>query len=131
MVRDINKEFGIKEKKAPSVKKIITKPAPKKVTVQEMAALKDQIKLEIKAAKGGAKYADDLRKSIVAQVKDFITRGKMSVANQKALLNGLKGNLLNPVIRERFFARMEKMFGRIDYADRLLEANTIKNKIKN
>ena len=130
MVRDINKQFGVKEKKAPSVKKITGQPAPNKVTVQEMAALKDQIKLEIKAAKGGAKYADDLRKSIVAKVKDFITRGKMSVAQQKTLLNGLKGNLLNPIIRERFFARMEKMFGRIDYADRLLEANTIKNKIK-
>lgn len=108
----------------------IFKKSEGKVAVEEISALKDQIKLEIKAAKGGAKYADDLRKSIVAQVKDFITRGKMSVANQKALLNGLKGNLLNPVIRERFFARMEKMFGRIDYADRLLEANTIKNKIK-
>jgi len=130
MVRDINKQFGVKEKKAPSVKKITGQPVPNKVTVQEMTALKDQINLEIKAAKGGAKYADDLRKSIVAKVKDFITRGKMSVANQKALLNGLKGNLLNPKIRKRFFARMEKMFARIDYADRLLEANTIRKKIR-
>jgi len=130
MVRDINKQFGVKEKKAPSVKKITGQPVPNKVTVQEMTALKDQINLEIKAAKGGAKYADDLRKSIVAKVKDFITRGKMSVANQKALLNGLKGNLLNPKIRKRFFARMEKMFARIDYADRLLEGNTIRKKIR-
>ena len=130
MVRDINKEFGVKEKKAPSIKKIIAKPAPKKVTVQEMAALKDQIKLEIKAAKGGAKFADDLRKSIVAKVKDFITRGNMSVTNQKSLLNGLKSNLLNPKIRERFFARMEKMFDRIDYKDRLDEANKYRKQIK-
>jgi hypothetical protein len=130
MVRDINKEFGVKEKKAPSIKKITAKPAPKKVTVQEMAALKDQIKLEIKAAKGGAKYADDLRKSIVAKVKDFITRGNMSVTNQKSLLNGLKSNLLNPKIRERFFARMEKMFDRIDYKDRLHEANKYRKQIK-
>jgi hypothetical protein len=130
MVRDINKEFGVKEKKAPSIKKITAKPAPKKVTVQEMAALKDQIKLEIKAAKGGAKFADDLRKSISAKVKEFITRGKMSVAQQKTLLNGLKGNLLNPVIRERFFDRMEKMFDRIDYKDRLDEANKYRKQIK-
>jgi hypothetical protein len=130
MVRDINKEFGVKEKKAPSIKKITAKPAPKKVTVQEMAALKDQIKLEIKAAKGGAKFADDLRKSIVAKVKNFITRGNMSVTNQKSLLNGLKSNLLNPKIRERFFARMEKMFDRIDYKDRLDEANKYRKQIK-
>jgi hypothetical protein len=130
MVRDINKQFGVKEKKAPSIKKITAKPAPKKVTVQEMSALKDQIKLEIKAAKGGAKFADDLRKSISAKVKEFITRGKMSVAQQKTLLNGLKGNLLNPVIRERFFDRMEKMFNRIDYKDRLDEANKYRKQIK-
>ena len=130
MVRDINKEFGVKEKKAPSIKKITAKPAPKKVTVQEMAALKDQIKLEIKAAKGGAKFADDLRKSIVAKVKNFITRGNMSVTNQKSLLNGLKSNLINPKIRERFFARMEKMFDRIDYKDRLDEANKYRKQIK-
>jgi hypothetical protein len=108
----------------------IFKKSEGKVAVEEMAALKDQIKLEIKAAKGGAKYADDLRKSIVAQIKSFITRGKMSVANQNALLNGLKSNLLNPKIREKFFTRMEKMFNRIDYADRLLEANTIRKKIR-
>lgn len=130
MVRDINKKFGVKEKKAPSVKKITAQPAPKKVTVQEMAALKDQIKLEIKAAKGGVKFADDLRKSISAKIKSFITRGKMSVSQQKSLLNGLKSNLLNPIMRERFFDRMQKMFDRIDYKDRLDEANTFRKKIK-
>ena len=130
MVREVRKMFKQKEKNAPSVDKISAKAAPKKVTVQEMTALKDQIKLEIKAAKGGAKFADELRKSIVTKVKDFITRGKMSVTQQKALLNGLKGNLLNPVIRERFFARMEKMFNRIDYKDRLDEANKYRRQIK-
>jgi hypothetical protein len=54
----------------------------------------------------------------------------MSVTNQNTLLNGLKSNLLNPVIRERFFARMEKMFNRIDYKDRLDEANKYRKQIK-
>jgi hypothetical protein len=130
MVREVRKMFKQKEKNAPSVDKISGKPTPKKVTVQEMTALKDQIKLEIKAAKGGAKFADDLRKSISAKVKEFITRGKMSVTQQKALLNGLKSNLLNPIIRERFFDRMEKMFNRIDYKDRLDEANKYRKQIK-
>ena len=131
MVRDINKQFGVREKKAPTVQKITGKPAPKKITVQEVAALKDQIKLEARAAKGGATFASDLRKSVVAKVKAFITRGKMSVSQQKSLLNGLENlNLFNPVMRERLFARMEKMFDRIDYKDRLDEANTYRKRIK-
>jgi hypothetical protein len=131
MVRDINKQFGVREKKAPTAQKITGQPAPNKVTVQEMAALKDQIKLEARAAKGGATFASDLRKSVIAQVKAFITRGKMSVSQQKSLLNGLQNlNLFNPVMRERFFARMAKMFDRIDYKDRLDEANRFRKQIK-
>ena len=131
MVRDINKQFGVREKKAPTAQKITGQPAPNKVTVQEMAALKDQIKLEARAAREGAKFVSDLRKSVIAQVKAFITRGKMSVSQQKSLLNGLQNlNLFNPVMRERFFARMEKMFDRIDYKDRLDEANRFRKQIK-
>jgi len=53
------------------------------------------------------------------------------VGQQKSLLNGLQNlNLFNPVMRERFFDRMQKMFDRIDYKDRLDEANKLRNQIK-
>jgi hypothetical protein len=131
MLRDINKEFGVKEKKAPSVKKVMGKPAPKKVTVNEMTALKDQIKLESKAAKGAEKATDQVRKNVVEKIKSFITRGVLSKAQQKSLLNSLaKTNILNPVMRERLFERMDKMFKRADYQDRIKEATTFRNKIK-
>jgi hypothetical protein len=131
MLRDINKEFGVKEKKAPSVKKVLGEPTQKKVTVNEMTALKDQIKLEAKAAKGAEKATDNIRKTVVEKIKSFITRGVLSKAQQKSLLNSLaKTNILNPVMRERLFERMDKMFKRADYQDRIKEATTFRNKIK-
>jgi hypothetical protein len=131
MLRDINKEFGVKEKKAPSAKKIVGQPAIKKVTVNEMAALKDQIKLEAKAAKGAEKATDNIRKTVIDKVKSFVTRGALSKAQQKSLLNSLsKTNILNPVMRERMFERMDKMFKRADYQDRIKEATTFRNRIK-
>ena len=131
MLRDINKKFGVKEKKAPSVKKVMGETTQKKVTVNEMTALKDQIKLEAKAAKGAEKATDQIRKDVVEKVKSFITRGGLSKAQQKSLLNSLaKTNILNPVMRERLFERMQKMFKRADYQDRIKEATTFRNKIK-
>lgn len=131
MLRDINKEFGVKEKKAPSAKKVLGEPAQKKVTVNEMTALKDQIKLEAKAAKGAEKATDQVRKGVIEKIKSFITRGSLTKAQQKSLLNSLaKTNILNPVIRERLFERMDKMFKRADYQDRIKEATTFRNKIK-
>lgn len=131
MLRDINKKFGVKEKKAPSVKKVMGETTQKKVTVNEMTALKDQIKLESKAAKGAEKATDQIRKDVAEKVKSFITRGGLSKAQQKSLLNSLaKTNILNPVMRERLFERMQKMFKRADYQDRIKEATTFRNRIK-
>jgi len=131
MLRDINKEFGVKEKKAPSAKKVLGEPTQKKVTVNEMTALKDQIKLEAKAAKGAEKATDQVRKDVVEKIKSMITRGALSKPQQKSLLNSLaKTNILNPVMRERLFERMDKMFKRADYQDRVKEATTFRNRIK-
>lgn len=131
MLRDINKEFGVKEKKAPSAKKVLGETTQKKVTVNEMTALKDQIKLEAKAAKGAEKATDQVRKDVVEKIKSMITRGALSKPQQKSLLNSLaKTNILNPVMRERLFERMDKMFKRADYQDRIKEATTFRNRIK-
>jgi hypothetical protein len=131
MLRDINKEFGVKEKKAPSAKKVLGEPTQKKVTVNEMTAIKDQIKLEAKAAKGAEKATDQVRKDVVEKIKSMITRGALSKPQQKSLLNSLaKTNILNPVMRERLFERMDKMFKRADYQDRIKEATTFRNRIK-
>ena len=63
IIRDFNEMRGEKLKKAPSVNKILGKIKDiTKVTVNEAVALKDQIKLEVKAAKDAVKYINTLRK---------------------------------------------------------------------
>ena len=145
MLRDINKKFGVKEKKAPSVKKVLGKK-PDMILIDEMESIKKQLKIEAKAAKKASDIATkegkqilkstvkdikQTRKDVISKLKSMITRGSLSKAQQKSLLNSLaKTNILNPVMRERLFERMQKMFKRADYQDRIKEATTFRNRIK-
>ena len=78
IIRDIRKLFGKKEKAAPSAEKITGKPKPKKVTVNDMTALKKQIELEIKAAREGAKSVSDAVKAIVEYFNSIKDRGNLT-----------------------------------------------------
>lgn len=131
--KDMRKIYDImlsgkgKQAKAPSVNKILGKPAPDKVTIGELKLYKDQIKIENKTSRD----ANKTRRDVIEKIKDFVTRGALSKAQQKSLLNSLaKTNILNPIMRERLFERMQKMFNRVDYQDRIKEATTFRNKIK-
>ena len=75
------------EKKPISKEKIVGKPKPKKVTVNDMTALKDQIALEIKAAKDGAKSVADAIKAIVEYVKKMSNRGNLTRKDLIKILN--------------------------------------------
>ena len=76
-VRTMRKFFGFKEKSAPSAGKISGKKK-KKVTVDEYVALKDQIKLEAKAAKAGAKSVSDAVKAITSYFNKIKDRGNLT-----------------------------------------------------
>jgi hypothetical protein len=73
MTRDVKEAFGEKMKQAPSAEKITGKEQ-KKVTVDVAQALKDQIKLEMKAALKGAKSVTEKIKA----VKDYFDSVKDS-----------------------------------------------------
>lgn len=129
MLRDINKEFGVKEKKAPSAKKIVGQPVSKKVTVDDMAALKDQIKREAKAAKDGADFVKRITKSIGEELPFLVKKGSITPAQQKTIFRGLKANLVNPVILDRFFDKVERIMGVADYKEKLRQANALRTKL--
>jgi hypothetical protein len=75
IVRDVKEAFGEKMKQGPSAD-TITGKKEKQVTVNETQALKDQIKLEIKAAKEGASSV----REAVKKIRDFVVKNK-DVAN--------------------------------------------------
>jgi hypothetical protein len=105
----------------------IFKKSAGKIAIDELKLYNDQIKIENKASAN----ANKIRKEVVDKIKSFVTRGALSKAQQKSLLNSLaKTNILNPGMRDRLFERMQKMFERADYQDRIKEATTFRNRIK-
>lgn len=105
----------------------IFKKSEGKIAVDEIKLYNDQIKIENKASQN----ANKIRNEVIDKIKSFVTRGVLSKAQQKSLLNSLaKTNILNPVMRDRLFERMQKMFERADYQDRVKEATIFRNRIK-
>jgi hypothetical protein len=129
MLRDVNKKFGVREKKAPSAKKIVGQPTVTNVTVNEATALKDQIKLEAKAAKGGADFVKKITKSVGETLKSMVSKGSITPAQQKTIFNGLKTNLTNPTILNRFLGKVDRIMGVADYREKIRQANAIKTRL--
>jgi len=119
------------EKKPISKEKIIGKPKPKKVTVNEMTALKDQIRLEARAAREAKGDLNTKRKMLAAAIKDMVKKGKITTRQSDILINRVNTvNLDNPVMVERLLAYAEKVFNDADYADKLSKANDLQSDIK-
>lgn len=130
MLRDINKQFGVKEKKAPSTKKVLGEVTPTKVSVNEAAALKDQIRLEAKAAKGGAKFAEYVKNNAIDAVKAMELSGRISPRQFKAAENALKVNLLNPNLRERALNKIGRIIEKANYVEQVNSGKKINTAIK-
>jgi hypothetical protein len=118
-----------KQAKAPSVNKILGKPAPTKVTVDDAKARTEQIKLEIKAAKGGANFVKNITKSVGETLKSMVKSGSITPAQQKTIANGLRSNLTNPTILDRFIKRIERIMGIADYKEKVRQANVLKTRL--
>jgi hypothetical protein len=125
----VRKKAGVKRKAAPSVKKVLG-IKPDLVTVNDAVARNEQIRLEIKAAKGAAKAVQEAVDKLVADIKALGQKGKLTPSQTNALLNGLKSNLLNPVIRDQVFARAKRIIENANYAKNVEDANSIRTKIR-
>lgn len=129
-IRSFKEDNGIKVKTPPSQAKI-SGEKPKKITVTERTALKDQIKLEIKAARDATKTAAGERKAIGDKLNEMVDGGKITANQAKALLNRFANvNTANPDMVDRYLDYAEKVFNDADYADKLNEAREINKKVK-
>lgn len=115
----------------PSARRVLGQPKPKKVTVQEMAALKDQIRLEARAARGAVSFINKIRRDIQLAIEGLQKIGKLSTKQVNSITNKLnKVNLLNPIMRERFIDYMEKVYNNAEYAAKLSQARATRAKVK-
>lgn len=112
-------------------KKILGDNKSKKVTVDEKVALKDQIKLEIKAAKDAKKDQTERRKSLTNAIKSLFKKG--DIKNQKAidLIKKISNvNLNNAKKVQDVIDFVEKAMNDSSYSAKVSKANTLAKSIK-
>ena len=128
--RELKKFFGEKMKAAPSIKKVMA-IKPTKIQVEEMAALKSQIRLEAKAAREAKGDLNAKRKALAAAITGMVRQGKITAVQARSIINKVsRVNLDNPVMVDRLISYAERVFDRADYQETLSKAAKIRKSIK-
>lgn len=131
MVRNLRKEFNKREKAAPSAEKVVGKPKKKQVTVDEMAALKDQIKLEARAAREAKGDLNTKRKALAARIIAARRKGTITAVQARALVNRIsKVNLDNPIMVDRLLEYTDKVFDDANYAADMAELRKLQKQAR-
>jgi RNAse (barnase) inhibitor barstar len=136
-VRTFLKEVGYTEdqikvamKKAPSVDKILGKK-PIKKTVDTYAALKDQIRLESRAAREAQRDLNTKRKDLASMIKDLAGKGVITANQSTVLINRVSSvNLNNERSVEKLVEYMDKVYQNAEYADNILRSNKGRKRAK-
>ena len=116
-VKKLISELGVKEKKAPSVKKILGEPKEKKVTVNERVALKDQIKLEAKAAREAVKSYKDASKDLIDHIKELSKTGVIRSSQASVMIKKVLGtNMLNKKAVDKMISYIDKVYSNAELA---------------
>jgi hypothetical protein len=128
--RELKKFFGEKMKAAPSIKKVMA-IKPTKIQVEEMAALKSQIRLEAKAAREAKGDLNAKRKALATAITGMVRQGKITAMQARSIINKVsRVNLDNPVMVDRLISYAERVFDRADYQETLSKAAKIRKSIK-
>jgi hypothetical protein len=108
-----------------------TKRPRKKVSTDEYAALKDQIRLEARAARDAQKDLNLKRKEISEMIKNLANIGKITSNQSKVLINRISSvNLNNEQSVDKLIKYMDKVYKNAEYADNILRSNKNRNKAK-
>lgn len=130
IIRDIDKQLGQKQKSAPSKEKVLGKEK-KMVTVDDAAALADQIRLEARAAREAKMDLNKWRDLIGKYIGQMQTIGKITTAQAQAIVRKIsKLNVDNLAHVEKFIQYMEKVFADAEYDTKLQLARKNIKKLK-
>jgi hypothetical protein len=112
------------------VDKSFRRPVEKK-TVNEYTALKDQLKLEAKAARKADMNIKQKQRALAEVVKDMARTGKITSQQAVTLIKRIAYlNMDNNTMVSRFIDYAGKIFERADYQARITEANSLRKNIK-
>ena len=113
------------------VAKVVPPPKRKKVTVDEAAALKDQIRLEVRAARESKQNQSKKRKAIADKIEGFVRDGSITSKQASSIINRIsKINLDNPKSVNNALAYAEKIMIDAENDKKLSDAQSIRKKIK-
>jgi len=141
-----------KESEASKAAKKISVTPKTKVTVNEKTALKEQIKLEARAAKEGYRFGKnevkdalnpiikklkkdkkdlkESRKNLELLFNDLIQSGKINAKQAGIILKKFNEvNFGNQISIDNFLNYSERVFNKADYAEKLSESNKLKRSI--
>ena len=119
------------QKKAPSVDKILGTPKPSMVTVKEKTALKDQIKLEARAAREAKGDLNQKRKLLSTAIKGLVKLGKLTTRQAAIIIDRIGYvNLDNQVMVGRLADYAARVFEKADYQERLSRAFSFRKGIR-
>lgn len=132
LVRELRSAMGLKEKRNVSVGRILGAIKDiANITAKESTLLKEQIKLEGKAAKAAAKEVNDLRKALSLEVSELAKSGKITTKQAATIIKRIGSvNLSNPSVVDGFVDYMTKVFNDADYSEKVRKANENIKKIK-
>jgi len=126
--------FSISDINAAFVKKAapIKKGKVSKVTVNEKTALKDQIRLEARAAREAKKDVNDKRKDLAKTISDMETTGKITTKQAQALMARIsKLNMDNPAKVDAFVEYAGRVFENAEFAQDVARARSLQSKVRN
>jgi|11_taG_2_1085331.scaffolds.fasta_scaffold02273_2 competence protein ComGC len=121
--------FG--KKRGPSAKKIVSEPMKEEVTVNVYDALKNQIRLEARAAREKKYSMDQARVNLSEKLQSLQKEGSITTKQASALFKkASKLNLDNPITTGKFLAYAEKVFDNAENAKKLSDAGRLKSSIR-
>jgi hypothetical protein len=132
LVRQLRNQFGIKEKRAPSVARILGKLKDiRKVIMTERVALNKQFKDQIRGGKYAVKAVKEATKELIKEVRELRKSGKINKIQEQAILNRLGNtNVLSEKSTRRFIEYATKVYNNADYAKKLTDAQKLRKKIR-
>ena len=130
LVRDIRSRFKKREKRAPSVKKVLGQEKTM-VTVDDYKMMVNQIKMEVRAAREAKGDLNTKRKILADAIRKMASTGKIAANRVAALVNRIgKVNLDSNESVQRLLDYAGKLFADAEYANKLGAATTLRSQIR-
>jgi len=126
MIRDLRKEFGVKEKRVDNkkIKKFLGIKDPKKITMTEKQLVYQRIKDLADGAKTAKAAFIRASQMLTKEITEMVRAGQISTTQMADIMRRFsRVDMFNPISIERFVDYMGKVMADAEYAGKIAQAN--------